>query len=173
MGKIDLPLSTSITQPDSLTSGITIRPVLLRKGKTKLGLYGVGNVKDQRMHFELRSNRVKMFMPKDKESWFNLLALHQNRFVFFHSVFLFYAGTLDANLDSPPESNTALKNMFLKECLMIALILSFGVMNMTVELLQNQLPARIITFPSQDPRLPRVWRMARPSRSTSWLAFTR
>lgn len=79
MGKIDLPLSTSSSQPDSLTSGITIRPVLLRKGKTKLGLYGVGNVKDQRMHFELRSNRVKMFMPRDKNNWFNLLVLHQNR----------------------------------------------------------------------------------------------
>jgi double-strand break repair protein MRE11 len=79
MGKIDLPLSTSTDQPDSLSSGIAIRPVLLRKGKTKLGLYGVGNVKDQRMHFELRSNRVKMFMPRDKVSWFNLLVLHQNR----------------------------------------------------------------------------------------------
>jgi double-strand break repair protein MRE11 len=80
MGKIDLPMSTSTAQPDSLT-GIAVRPVLLRKGKTKLGLYGVGNVKDQRMHFELRSNRVKMFMPRDKESWFNLLVLHQNRWV--------------------------------------------------------------------------------------------
>lgn len=79
MGKFDLPLSTSTAQPDSLSSGIAIRPVLLQKGKTKLGLYGVGNVKDQRMHFELRSNRVKMFMPRDKESWFNLLVLHQNR----------------------------------------------------------------------------------------------
>lgn len=78
MGKIDLPLS-STEAADSLTSGIAIRPVLLRKGKTKLGMYGVGNVKDQRMHFELRSNRVKMFMPRDKDSWFNLLVLHQNR----------------------------------------------------------------------------------------------
>jgi len=77
MGKIDLPLSS--TAADSLTSGIAIRPVLLKKGKTKLGMYGVGNVKDQRMHFELRSNRVKMFMPRDKDSWFNLLVLHQNR----------------------------------------------------------------------------------------------
>ncbi len=79
MGKFDLPLSSTETAADSLTSGIAIRPVMLRKGKTKLGMYGVGNVKDQRMHFELRSNRVKMFMPRDKNSWFNLLVLHQNR----------------------------------------------------------------------------------------------
>jgi double-strand break repair protein MRE11 len=77
MGKFDLPLSSSGGASD--TAGIIIRPVLLRKGKTRLGLYGVGNVKDARMHFELRSNRVKMYMPKDKDDWFNVLLLHQNR----------------------------------------------------------------------------------------------
>ena len=78
MGKFDL----SMTDPSGAgaeAGGILIRPVLLRKGNTRLGLYGVGNVKDQRMHFELRSNRVRMFMPKDKEDWFNILLLHQNR----------------------------------------------------------------------------------------------
>ncbi|TFK83537.1 DNA repair exonuclease, partial [Polyporus arcularius HHB13444] len=75
MGKIDLPLNDSEAQ----NTGIAIRPVLLRKGNTRLGLYGVGNVKDQRMHFELRSNRVRMYMPKDKDDWFNILLLHQNR----------------------------------------------------------------------------------------------
>ncbi|KAF8173678.1 Metallo-dependent phosphatase-like protein [Pholiota molesta] len=75
MGKIDLPISDA----DAPTTGIAVRPVLLRKGKTQLGLYGIGNVKDQRMHFELRSNRVRMFMPKDKDDWFNMLLLHQNR----------------------------------------------------------------------------------------------
>lgn len=78
MGKFDLPL-TDAEAPT--TTGIAIRPVLLRKGNTHLGLYGVGNVKDARMHFELRSNRVRMFMPRDKENWFNILLLHQNRYV--------------------------------------------------------------------------------------------
>ena len=75
MGKIDLPTNDAEAQD----TGIAVRPVLLRKGNTRLGLYGVGNVKDQRMHFELRSNRVRMYMPKDKDSWFNILLLHQNR----------------------------------------------------------------------------------------------
>ncbi|KAG6877134.1 meiotic recombination [Termitomyces sp. T159_Od127] len=75
MGKIDLPISDA----NAPTTGIAVRPVLLRKGTTYLGLYGVGNVKDQRMHFELRSNRVRMFMPRDKDNWFNVLLLHQNR----------------------------------------------------------------------------------------------
>ncbi|KAH9974096.1 Metallo-dependent phosphatase-like protein [Lactifluus volemus] len=73
IGKVDLPLN------DASAEGIAVRPVLLRKGNTHLGLYGVGNVKDARMHFELRSNRVKMYVPKDKNDWFNLLLLHQNR----------------------------------------------------------------------------------------------
>ncbi|THH02036.1 hypothetical protein EW026_g770 [Hermanssonia centrifuga] len=75
MGKIDLPLNDAEAQDN----GISIKPILLRKGKTKLALYGVGNVKDTRMHFELRSNRVHMFMPKDKDDWFNVFLLHQNR----------------------------------------------------------------------------------------------
>ncbi|KAH8101778.1 Metallo-dependent phosphatase-like protein [Cristinia sonorae] len=75
MGKIDLPVNDA----DALNTGIAVKPVLLRKGNSRLALYGIGNVKDQRLHFELRSNRVRMFMPKDKEDWFNILLLHQNR----------------------------------------------------------------------------------------------
>lgn len=75
IGKLDLPLN------DAPTEGIAVRPVLLRKGNTHLGMYGIGNVKDARMHFELRSNRVRMYMPRDKENWFNLMLLHQNRCV--------------------------------------------------------------------------------------------
>ncbi|KAJ6588269.1 Mre11 DNA-binding presumed domain-containing protein [Mycena capillaripes] len=75
MGKIDLPVSDA----EATNTGIAVRPILLRKGNTHLGLYGIGNVKDQRMHFELRSNRVRMFMPRDKQSWFNIMLLHQNR----------------------------------------------------------------------------------------------
>ncbi|TFK32099.1 DNA repair and meiosis protein Mre11 [Crucibulum laeve] len=75
MGKIDLPISDA----EASSTGIAVRPVLLRKGNTHLGMYGIGNVKDQRMHFELRSNRVRMFMPKNKQEWFNILLLHQNR----------------------------------------------------------------------------------------------
>lgn len=77
MGKIDLPASDS----DAQKTGIAVRPVCLRKGNSRLALYGVGNVKDARMHFELRSNRVRMYMPKDKDEWFNIFLIHQNRCV--------------------------------------------------------------------------------------------
>ncbi|KDQ54195.1 hypothetical protein JAAARDRAFT_196931 [Jaapia argillacea MUCL 33604] len=74
MGKFDLPSNNA----DAQNSGIAIRPVLLQKLNTKLGMYGVGNVKDAQMHFELRSNRVRMFMPRDKDDGFNILLVHQN-----------------------------------------------------------------------------------------------
>ncbi|KAH7101215.1 DNA repair exonuclease [Auriculariales sp. MPI-PUGE-AT-0066] len=76
MGKIEI--STFKDEGDD-AAGIAVRPVLLRKGNTYLGLYGIGNVKDQRMNIELSKGRVRMFMPRNKEDWFNLLIVHQNR----------------------------------------------------------------------------------------------
>ena len=73
-GKIDLAADEdqNARDPDS-EKGIKIKPILLRKGTTQLAMYGVGNVKDARMHYELRSNRVKMFMPDGPEDdWFNI-----------------------------------------------------------------------------------------------------
>ncbi|KZT52600.1 DNA repair exonuclease [Calocera cornea HHB12733] len=75
IGKSDLPHSDE-TAP---TEGLLVKPVLLRKGSTHLAIYGIGNVKDTRMHYELRSNRVRMYMPEDDRAWFNLLLIHQNR----------------------------------------------------------------------------------------------
>ncbi|KAG8902357.1 meiotic recombination [Tulasnella sp. 403] len=75
IGKINLTSENA----NGESPGIKIKPVLLRKGQTQLALYGVGNVKDQRMHFELRSNRVRMYMPRNKDDWFNILLVHQNR----------------------------------------------------------------------------------------------
>ncbi|RXK38009.1 DNA repair protein (mre11) [Tremella mesenterica] len=81
-GKLDLTADEAAADPSD--QGIKIRPVLIRKGNTHLAMYGVGNVKDARMHYELRSNRVKMFMPDGggeirDDDWFNMLLIHQNR----------------------------------------------------------------------------------------------
>lgn len=80
-GKLDLAPDEHLDP--AAEQGIKIKPVLLRKGSTYLAMYGVGNVKDARMHYELRSNRVKMFMPDGgpvrDDDWFNMLLVHQNR----------------------------------------------------------------------------------------------
>lgn len=87
-GKIELPSTdgkakqarSKAAESGLSEDGIRIRPVLFQKGSTKVCLYGMGNVKDERLHFELRSNRVRMFKPSEfADEWFNILCVHQNR----------------------------------------------------------------------------------------------
>lgn len=59
---------------------IAIKPILLRKGTTKLALYGLGNIRDERLNRTFKRNRVTLFRPtEDTEDWFNIFVLHQNR----------------------------------------------------------------------------------------------
>lgn len=121
IGKVELPLS------DVPADGIAVRPVLLRKGNTHLGLYGIGNIKDARMHFELRSNRVRMYMPKDKGDWFNLLLLHQNRCGMYAQFRLSKRSNSTCT-----GSNMGHKNPFRKVSSTTASTSSFGATNMIV-----------------------------------------
>lgn len=58
---------------------IEAKPLLLQKGATKLALFGLGNVRDERMFRTFRDHRVKWFRPGQQAGdWFNLLAVHQN-----------------------------------------------------------------------------------------------
>lgn len=65
--------------PDDM---LHVRPILLRKGDTRIALYGMGNMKDERMSHELREKHICMYRPsEDTEDWFNIMVLHQNRYV--------------------------------------------------------------------------------------------
>ncbi|KAH7133155.1 Mre11 DNA-binding presumed domain-containing protein [Dactylonectria estremocensis] len=58
---------------------IEAKPILLQKGLTKLALYGLSNVRDERMFRTFRDHKVKWFRPGTQMGdWFNLLAVHQN-----------------------------------------------------------------------------------------------
>ncbi|KAI0125922.1 double-strand break repair protein mus-23 [Xylariales sp. AK1849] len=60
---------------------IEAKPVLLQKGQTKLALYGISNVRDERLYRTFRDHNVKWFRPNIQGSdWFNLLAVHQNHY---------------------------------------------------------------------------------------------
>lgn len=60
---------------------IHCKPILLQKGRTKMALYGLSNVRDERMHRTFRDNKVRFYRPnQQKNDWFNLLALHQNHY---------------------------------------------------------------------------------------------
>ncbi|KAG1171799.1 hypothetical protein G6F70_002024 [Rhizopus microsporus] len=60
---------------------VTVQPILMEKGSTKLALYGLGNIREERLHRQWQANKVKFVRPAD-EDWkdcFNLFVLHQNR----------------------------------------------------------------------------------------------
>lgn len=63
-----------ITQNDD----ITVTPLLFRKGATNLALYGLANVRDERLFRTFASGNVKFLRPEDSQEWFSLLAVHQN-----------------------------------------------------------------------------------------------
>ncbi|KAI8984006.1 Metallo-dependent phosphatase-like protein [Mycotypha africana] len=62
---------------------VVVHPILMQKGRSKLALYGLGNIRDERLHRHWRQGRVKFMRPED-EDWlgdncFNMFVLHQNR----------------------------------------------------------------------------------------------
>jgi hypothetical protein len=55
-------------------------PILLTKGDSKLALYGMGNVRDERLHRTFEQDGVTWEKPQqDPAGWFNLAVVHQNR----------------------------------------------------------------------------------------------
>ena len=60
---------------------IDMTPVLLKKGDTKLALYGLGSMRDERLYKTFCLKNVHMLRPReDPDSWFNIFVIHQNRF---------------------------------------------------------------------------------------------
>ncbi|ODV82086.1 DNA repair exonuclease [Suhomyces tanzawaensis NRRL Y-17324] len=58
---------------------ITVSPLLFQKGLTKLALYGLANVRDERLHRAFRDGLVKFQRPNiHTQQWFNLFCIHQN-----------------------------------------------------------------------------------------------
>ncbi|TXG67154.1 hypothetical protein EZV62_008429 [Acer yangbiense] len=64
---------------------ITVCPILIRKGSTAVALYGLGNIRDERLNRMFQTpHAVQWMRPEAQEGcqvsdWFNILVLHQNR----------------------------------------------------------------------------------------------
>ena len=81
---------------------VRISPVLLQKGSTKVALYGMGSMRDERLNRMWQGKKVKFLRPErgggssgnmhnvdededggggdeDEKEWFNIFTLHQNR----------------------------------------------------------------------------------------------
>nr|ABH09695.1 MRE11-like protein [Talaromyces marneffei] len=71
------------------SDNIQVKPVLLQKGRTKLALYGLSNVRDERLFRTFRDGKVKFFQPSvQKEDWFNLICVHQNHHAYTETGYL-------------------------------------------------------------------------------------
>lgn len=64
---------------------ITLYPILIRKGTTSVALYGLGNIRDERLNRMFQTpHAVQWMRPETQQGcevsdWFNILVLHQNR----------------------------------------------------------------------------------------------
>jgi len=60
---------------------VKIYPLLLKKGNTHVAIYGLGHIRDVRLHRAFHSRKVKFIRPagEDQDKWFNIMVIHQNR----------------------------------------------------------------------------------------------
>lgn len=59
---------------------INIFPVLMAKGDTRVAVYGLGNIRDERLHRSFQHSKVSWIRPSgDQKKWFNMFVIHQNR----------------------------------------------------------------------------------------------
>ncbi|EMC91854.1 hypothetical protein BAUCODRAFT_78858, partial [Baudoinia panamericana UAMH 10762] len=71
------------------SDNIHIKPVLLQKGRTKLALYGLSNVRDERLFRTFRDGKVKFYQPgTHREDWFNIMSVHQNHHAYTETGYL-------------------------------------------------------------------------------------
>jgi double-strand break repair protein MRE11 len=71
------------------SDSIVVRPVLLQKGKTKLALYGLSNVRDERLYRTFKRENVEFLQPKiQTEDWFNMVCVHQNHHAYTETSYL-------------------------------------------------------------------------------------
>lgn len=71
------------------SDNIHVKPVLLQKGRTKLALYGMSNVRDERLYRTFRDGKVKFYQPSiQRNDWFNLMSVHQNHHAYTETNYL-------------------------------------------------------------------------------------
>lgn len=63
------------------SDNIEVKPILIQKGRTKLALYGLSNVRDERLYRTFRDENVRFFRPSTQQSdWFQMICVHQNHY---------------------------------------------------------------------------------------------
>ena len=65
---------------DNVEEEIEVKPLLFQKGSSKLALYGLGNMHEERLHRMFQAKKVKFLTPPETKSYFHLMSIHQNRY---------------------------------------------------------------------------------------------
>jgi len=60
---------------------ISVTPILMLKGMTKLAIFGIGHIKDARFNLSFEREKIEFNRPVDNqgkvdETWFSILVLH-------------------------------------------------------------------------------------------------
>ncbi|XP_059480631.1 double-strand break repair protein MRE11 [Neocloeon triangulifer] len=63
----------------NLQDDISLVPLLVAKGNTKVAIYGLGALKDKVANRMFREEKVHIMQPEDPETWYNVMVVHQNR----------------------------------------------------------------------------------------------
>ncbi|KAJ6251159.1 double-strand break repair protein mre11 [Anaeramoeba flamelloides] len=59
---------------------IQVNPIIITKNKTKVLLYGLGYIRDERLHRNFEQNKVTFKRPRQgADDWFSIFSIHQNR----------------------------------------------------------------------------------------------
>lgn len=60
---------------------IVVKPILLKKGRTQLAIYGLGNIRDERLHRAFLAKNVNFHRPPEtgQGEWYHVAIIHQNR----------------------------------------------------------------------------------------------
>lgn len=68
---------------------IELNPLLFQKGKTKLALYGLGSIRDERLFRSFKEGHVRFNIPlESQDDWFNIMCVHQNHSSHSNTAFL-------------------------------------------------------------------------------------
>ncbi|AGO10952.1 AaceriAFR553Cp [[Ashbya] aceris (nom. inval.)] len=71
------------------TDNIELNPLLFRKGETKLALYGLASIRDERLFRTFKEGNVRFNVPTGQaDDWFNLMCVHQNHSSHANTAFL-------------------------------------------------------------------------------------
>ena len=66
-----------------VVDNIVVKPIHIQKGNTNLALYGMGNIRDERLHRLFNAQNVGFQkIAEEVDDLFNIFVLHQNRYIY-------------------------------------------------------------------------------------------